>query len=336
MGLPQGVSEMNEIERVGEVCHPSGTESRIDQAEAGLEGRFRVGRRPRTANRGDSMPVRSLYRVAKSKRKRLSAWLVGEGIEVGALNNPLGVHRKALVRFVDRLPVDEQRRRYPELAEGFLAPVDEIATAEDLAPFKDASLDFVIANHLLEHLEDPIAGLLEFERVLKPGGVLYLGLPDQRQTFDRDRELTSVEHLFRDHEQGPAVSRRDHYVDWARNVAHALPDDVTATADACMADEYNIHFHCWQADTFVDFFVATREKTGLDFELVALAPPENEEDIEFIVILVKGRFSGVRFPPPYPRSRVRDLVARTPLGPPLMDLNRSLRRLRRRLTTRRT
>jgi SAM-dependent methyltransferase len=280
----------------------------------------------------DSLP--SLYEVVTSKRRRLSAWLVGEGIEIGALNMPLGVHRHARVRYVDRLPVDEQRRQYPELSEGFLAPVDEIATAEDLTPFKDGSLDFVIANHLLEHLEDPIAGLLEFERVLKPGGVLYLGLPDQRQTFDRNRELTSVEHLMRDHDQGPAASRREHYVDWARKVVQALPDHVTATAESCMADKYSIHFHCWEPDTFLDFFVATREKTGLDFQLVDLAPPETEDDIEFIVILVKGRFDGVRFRPALPRTRVRDLVARTPLGPPLMELNRALRRLRRRVTTR--
>jgi SAM-dependent methyltransferase len=277
----------------------------------------------------------SLSTMAMSKRKRMSAWLEGEGIEVGALNKPLGVHHKALVRYVDRLTTEEQRRQYPELAEGFLASVDEIATAEDLSPFKDGSLDFVIANHLLEHLEDPIAGLLEFERVLKPGGVVYLGLPDQRQTFDRDRELTTVEHLLRDHEQGPVASRRDHYEDWARNVMHAFPDDVTATADSCMANDYSIHFHCWQPDTFLDFFVAVREKTSLDFELAALAPPENEEDNEFIVILVKGRFDGIRFPPQYPRPRMRDLVARTPVGPPLMALNRALRRLRRRVTTRR-
>jgi SAM-dependent methyltransferase len=280
--------------------------------------------------------VPSLYEVSRSKRTRLSAWLVGEGIEIGALNAPLAVHRNARVRYVDRLAVEEQRRQYPELANWFLAPVDVLATAEDMSAFDDSSLDFVIANHLLEHLEDPIAGLLEFERVLKPGGVLYLGLPDQRRTFDRDRELTTVEHLMRDHEQGPVASRRDHYEDWARNVMHAFPGDVTATADSCMANDYSIHFHCWQSDTFLDFFVATREKTGLDFELVSIAPPENEDDNEFIVVLVKGRFGRVRFPPTLPRPRVRDFVARTRLGPPLMALNRAARRLLRRRGTTRT
>jgi SAM-dependent methyltransferase len=265
--------------------------------------------------------------VNAGKRQRLSAWLRGDGIEIGALNAPLGLHREARARYVDRLTVDEQRQHYPELAEGLLAPVDVIGSAEDLTAFDDSSVDFVIANHLLEHLEDPIAGLLEFERVLKPGGVLYLGLPDQRRTFDCERELTSVEHLLRDHERGPAGSRRDHYVDWARNVVRARPGDVTSYAEGCMADDYSIHFHCWQPDTFLDFFVAVREKTGLDFEVVAFAPPEDQDDVEFIVILVKGRFNGTRLPPRYPRSRLRDRVAKTPLGPPLVALNRARRRL---------
>jgi SAM-dependent methyltransferase len=257
------------------------------------------------------------------KRRRLSAWLRGDGIEIGALHVPLGIHRTARVRYVDRLTADEQRRQYPELAGVDLAPVDVIGSAEDLSAFDDSSLDFVIANHLLEHLEDPIAALLEFERVLEPGGVVYLGLPDQRRTFDSDRELTSVDHLLRDHEEGAVTSRRDHYVDWARHVAHVQPGELDGYVESYMSDAYSIHFHCWQPDTFLDFFVAVREKFGLDFELLAFAPPENEDDVEFIVILAKGRNDGVRLPPGPPPSRLRDSVLHSRLGPPLRALRRA-------------
>jgi SAM-dependent methyltransferase len=210
--------------------------------------------------------------VNPRKRKRLTAWLRGDGIEIGALNAALRTHREARVRYVDSLTLGEQRQRYPELADEPLAPVQVIARAEELTGFDDSSLDFVIANHLLEHLEDPIAGLLEFHRVLKPGGVLYIGLPDQRRTFDRHRELTTVEHLVRDHEEGPQLSRRAHYVDWAQNVDHVNPGDLEGHVQRRMAESYSIHFHCWQPDTFLDFFVAVRERYGIDFEIVAFAP----------------------------------------------------------------
>ena len=256
----------------------------------------------------------------------MSGWLRGDGIEIGALNMPLGVPRGARVRYVDRLTVPEQRRQYPEFAGAELPAVDVIGSAEDLSPFEDSSLDFVIASHLLEHLEDPIAALLEFERVLRNGGVVYLGLPDQRGSFDRERELTSVSHLIRDHEDGVLTSRRDHYVDWARHVVHVEPDDLDRYVEAQMSDAYSIHFHCWQPDTFLDFFVAAREKVGLDFEVAAFAPPEAEDDLEFIVILAKGRFDGVRLPGK-PSSRLRNKVLNSRFGPTLGALWRAVKRV---------
>jgi SAM-dependent methyltransferase len=222
--------------------------------------------------------------------------------------------------------VAEQRREYPELATEDLARIDVIGSAEDLSEFEDSSLDFVIANHLLEHLEDPIAGLIEFERVLRSGGVVYLGLPDQRTTFDCERELTSVPHLLRDHEDGVLTSRRDHYVDWARHVAHVGPAELEHYVQAQMSDEYSIDFHCWKPDTFLDFFFGARDRFRLDLEVVALAPPEKDDDLEFIVILAKGRFDGIRLPGK-PPSRLRERVLNSQLGPPLGALWRAVKRV---------
>jgi SAM-dependent methyltransferase len=267
--------------------------------------------------------------VGEDKRRRLAGWLEGSGIEIGALHFPLSVPLYTQVRYVDRLSVEDQRKHYPELDYAPLVPVDILATAEDLSAVEDVSVDFVIANHLLEHVEDPIRALCEFQRVLRPGGVVYLALPDQRMMFDRDRDPTTVGHLLREHDEGPATTRREHYLDWARHVVKASPEDVEAHADKLMAERYSIHFHCWDPDTFLDFFVAARQEAALDFRVAAFAPPEGPHDHEFILILVKGRSGPLPvMPAPSTILRWRRRLATTAVGPPVRALKRALRSLR--------
>jgi len=40
---------------------------------------------------------------------------------------------------------------------------------------------------------------------LKPGGVVYLVLPDKRYTFDKDQTITPIEHLIEGYEASDEV-----------------------------------------------------------------------------------------------------------------------------------
>lgn len=46
-------------------------------------------------------------------------------------------------------------------------------------PFKDQTLDFVASIHSIEHIDDTVAVLKEWVRVLKVGGYLCLVVPDK-------------------------------------------------------------------------------------------------------------------------------------------------------------
>lgn len=53
----------------------------------------------------------------------------------------------------------------------------EVGSLERM-PFPDNSFDVVTLKHTLEHIKDPLAGLREIQRVLRPGGVALIVVPD--------------------------------------------------------------------------------------------------------------------------------------------------------------
>ena len=184
-------------------------------------------------------------------------YLSGSGIEIGAMDKPLRVPPGVRVIHVDRkdratLVRDEgpllaaleiDVRRVPR--------VDVVDDAERLSGFADKSLDFVIANHVVEHLEDPIRALENMVRVLRPGGVVFLTLPDARRTFDACRARTTVEHVLQDHRKGPGISRRRHYEEWARELEGIGDHAVAARVAEYERDDARHHFHVWALEDFL-------------------------------------------------------------------------------------
>jgi SAM-dependent methyltransferase len=211
-----------------------------------------------------------LPRAPHPRRVRTSAaarYLCGRGIEIGALLQPLPVPRRARVRYVDRLPVEELRKHYPQFDARRLVRVDHIDDGERLDTFADGSQDFVIANHVIEHMEDPLGAVCNWLRVLRPGGVLYCALPDKRHTFDRDRPETSLDHMIRDHGESPRWSRTAHYREFVRNVERFPDAEVCERAAAMEAMGYSVHFHVWTPQSFVRFLLHVADTTPLRFDI---------------------------------------------------------------------
>jgi SAM-dependent methyltransferase len=195
-----------------------------------------------------------------TRRRVAERYVQGNGLEIGALHRPLGLPAGAHARYVDRLDIDGLRHHYPELARLPLVTVDIVADGETLDGVADESQEFIVANHFLEHTQDPIGALKSHLRVLAAGGILYLAIPDKRHSFDSRRPLTSVVHLEEDHRDGGRATRAGHYLEWA-TLVDSVPDP-SAHAEALDQADYSIHFHVWTAETFrmtLDTVIAAHE-----------------------------------------------------------------------------
>ncbi|HEX5193959.1 MAG TPA: class I SAM-dependent methyltransferase, partial [Solirubrobacteraceae bacterium] len=203
---------------------------------------------------------RSTYWVVREDLAR--RYLRGQGIEIGALTTPLRVPPGVEVRYVDRADRAELLASDgPSLASSGvdpdrIVPVDVVADAERLSEIDDDSVDFVIAAHVLEHLEDPIEGLTNMLRVIRPGGVLLLVLPDPRFTFDAPRVRTTVEHVLADHASGPETSRAAHHLEWAEQIEGHRGENLEARLAQLAGEEPSHHFHVWELSDFLELLLA--------------------------------------------------------------------------------
>ncbi|RJR25944.1 class I SAM-dependent methyltransferase [Candidatus Microgenomates bacterium] len=66
-------------------------------------------------------------------------------------------------------------------------------------PFKANFFDKVIASEILEHINDDVKALEEMYRVLKPGGIILISVPNQNYPFFWDPLNWTLERVFRKH-----------------------------------------------------------------------------------------------------------------------------------------
>ena len=175
--------------------------------------------------------------------------LRGPGVEIGAFTNP--------IPGIQPIYVD----RYREFGhQKCRADYQGEACA---LPFYDHSLGYVASSHVLEHVANPVAALMEWYRVTTPGGHIYCVVPDRRFTWDRERRPTPVEHFFDDYARGTTPVDSTHISDfidgivWSEFYPHLAPAELAVekekmrasmTGAVAAGQEINIHFHVFEPD----------------------------------------------------------------------------------------
>lgn len=223
-----------------------------------------------------------------SRRGDVRHYIRGDGIEIGALHQPLDISGLPVtrIRYVDRMPAEKLREQYPELNDEEFVPIDIIDDGQVLSSIPDDSLDFVIANHMIEHCDNPFGALEHWLAKLKSGGVVFLAVPDQRKGWDERRELTSLEHLLADYrstEEQRKARNYQHFKDWTELVGNIHDEaHVRWLVDV----DYSIHFHVFTFDSFRNFLDCARRELAMPFDISDAIPP-SESSWESVFVLVK-------------------------------------------------
>ena len=111
-------------------------------------------------------------------------------------------------------------------------------------PFKEAEFDFILCNHVLEHIPDDTKAMQELYRILKPGGSAILQIPqelEREKTFEDD-SITDAQERTRifgqyDHVR---VYGRD-YFDKLRSIGFRVEEvDYTSKLTPQEVDRYRL------------------------------------------------------------------------------------------------
>ncbi len=177
-----------------------------------------------------------------------------EILEIGPAHNAILPKREGYhTRTVDYLDREGLVRRYQDFSQYKPEDIEEVdyvlPPGATMADFIPDQFDLVVASHVIEHTTSIIDFVNEVERLLTPGGVLALVVPDHRYCFDRFRERAALGRVIDASLDPPAVHTPGSVIEEKLNATRFR--ETTAWAPA-MAGEYALIYSAEQARNYGD------------------------------------------------------------------------------------
>ncbi len=224
-----------------------------------------------------SEKINRRYEISKKHLK-------GRGLEVGAFHSPTPLLSGIESDYVDQVKIDAIKKRFPKFKDYYCVFPSIIDNGEKLSKIEENKYDFLIANHMLEHTQNFFETIQNHLRVIKQGGILFYAIPDKRFTFDKNRELTTYQHLKDEFIDESKHNSYNHYLDIAQNIYNLKDEAATREAKDLYKKGLDIHFHVWTSETFIEHIQMAIIDKILNVEVIE---HYIEEGMESITILKK-------------------------------------------------
>lgn len=211
-------------------------------------------------------------------RWEVARQIQGRGVEFGPGCHPLPLGRFVeSVRYCDSLDRDEFEQLFPEAGPDVCAFPEitwklDVDADDVVGPIGAGSQDFVVANHLLEHLVNPLRFLEQAHQILRDEGILWVAVPDKRYMFDQDRRRTTLDDLVARYEAGVREASAERVTEYYNRV-HAEgvrldpgQHDYAETVE--QQRRRSIHMNVWLIDDVIAMFQFAARHLGSPYELI--------------------------------------------------------------------
>ncbi len=116
-------------------------------------------------------------------------------LEIGPLHAPICRRPPARVKYIDAFTTEELKEHYasdPNVDTAAIVDVDYVWRGEPYSDLIKERFDSVVTSHNVEHVPCLVSFLNSLESVLRPGGAIYLAVPDKRYCFDHFKSDSSI------------------------------------------------------------------------------------------------------------------------------------------------
>lgn len=187
------------------------------------------------------------------------------GLEIGACDLPTVPHRLGRCQYADFRNADEMSRLWGRDRASVCDVNYVIGRHRPLSEQINERFDYVVACHVLEHVPNPIGYIKELADLTRrgPARPVFLAIPDKRQTSDRLRPSTTIDHLLMDHSDDCRYPPIEHIIEFHR---FWLEDQTGTPLPLVDAFDYavslhaggtaDVHCHVWTDDEFREQFEA--------------------------------------------------------------------------------
>lgn len=206
-----------DVQRFVEFLHSSAASEGMRQAWEARNGQSFPGRWCGIEPVCESQVGLNMPHSGEDRNLWVSRWLAlltagsaVKGVEIGACAMPVDVPPHATMTYVDRDADDTKA------ACGYARDRRRVTVTDDaqhLTKLAARSRSFLVANHVLEHMQDFLGAIASWLRVLRIGGLLFASVPDMCDpdwlTGERFRLATKPSHFLDEYRNGSTAEHND-------------------------------------------------------------------------------------------------------------------------------